>query len=238
MMESVLNEAERKITLLEEKIDYRFEDRQLAFDAITHSSFQNEHKGMVVSNERLEFLGDSVLSLITGELLYKTVSEDEGSLTKMRAALVCEESLHEFAKQLDLGDFLLFGKGEAADGRHRASTLADAVEAVLGAIYLDGGLLKAKKFILPYIKEKLVAMRTSAVGFRDYKTLLQEIVQKNRGDKLSYEIISEEGPAHDRLFVCCVKINSNAMATADGRSKKAAEQASAKEALRIMGVEV
>jgi len=238
MMESVLNEAERKITLLEEKIDYRFEDRQLAFDAITHSSFQNEHKGIVVSNERLEFLGDSVLSLITGELLYKTVSEDEGSLTKIRAALVCEESLHEFAKQLDLGEFLLFGKGEAQEGRHRASTLADAVEAVLGAIYLDGGLLKAKKFIQPYIKEKLNSMRTSAAGFRDYKTLLQEIVQKNRGDKLSYEIISEDGPAHDKVFVCCVKINSNAMATADGRSKKAAEQAAAKEALRIMGVEV
>ena len=238
MMESVLNEAERKITLLEEKIDYRFEDRQLAFDAITHSSFQNEHKGMVVSNERLEFLGDSVLSLITGELLYKTISEDEGSLTKMRAALVCEESLHEFAKQLDLGEYLLFGKGEAADGRYRASTLADAVEAVLGAIYLDGGLLKAKKFIQPYIKEKLTSMRTSAVGFRDYKTLLQEIVQKNRGDKLSYEIISEEGPAHDRLFVCCVKINSNVMATAEGRSKKAAEQSAAKEALGVMGVEV
>ena len=238
MMESVLNEAERKITLLEEKIDYRFEDRQLAFDAITHSSYQNEHKGIVVSNERLEFLGDSVLSLITGELLYKTVSEDEGSLTKIRAALVCEESLHEFAKQLDLGDFLLFGKGEASDGRHRASTLADAVEAVLGAIYLDGGLTKAKKFIHPYIKEKLNSMRTSAAGFRDYKTLLQEIVQKNRGDKLSYEIISEDGPAHDKVFVCCVKINSNAMATADGRSKKAAEQAAAKEALRIMGVEV
>jgi len=108
----------------------------------------------------------------------------------------------------------------------------------LGAIYLDGGLLKAKKFIQPYIKEKLNSMRTSAAGFRDYKTLLQEIVQKNRGDKLSYEIISEDGPAHDKVFVCCVKINSNAMATADGRSKKAAEQAAAKEALRIMGVEV
>lgn len=238
MIESVLNEAERKITLLEEKIDYRFEDRQLAFDAITHSSYQNEHKGVVVSNERLEFLGDSVLSLITGELLYKTVREDEGSLTKIRAALVCEESLYEFAKQLDLGEYLLFGKGEAQDGRHRASTLADAVEAVLGAIYLDGGMTKAKKFIQPYIKEKLTAMKNSAAGFRDYKTLLQEIVQKNRGDKLSYEIVGEEGPAHDKLFICCVKINSNVMATASGHSKKAAEQSAAREALAIMGVEV
>lgn len=238
MMESVLNEAERKITLLEERIDYRFDDRQLAFDAITHSSYQNEHKGIVVSNERLEFLGDSVLSLITGELLYKTVREDEGSLTKTRAALVCEESLYEFAKQLDLGSFLLFGKGEAQDGRVRPSTLADAVEAVLGAIYLDGGLNKAKAFILPFIKERFAAMKTSSAGFKDYKTLLQEIVQKNRGDKLAYEIVDEQGPAHDKIFLCSVKINSNVMATASGHSKKAAEQSAAREALLSMGVEL
>lgn len=238
MIESVLNEAERKITLLEEKIDYRFGDRQLAFDAITHSSFQNEHKGLVVSNERLEFLGDSVLALVTGELLYKTVSEDEGSLTKMRAALVCEETLYDIAKQLDLGEFLLFGKGETQGGKIRSSTLSDAVEAVLGAIYLDGGLVNAKKFILPFIKERLNSLRNSAAGFRDYKTLLQEIVQKNKGDKLSYEIIGEEGPAHEKSFICSVKINSNAMATAVGSSKKAAEQAAAKETLKAMGVEV
>lgn len=237
-MENVLNEAERKITLLEEKINYHFNDRQLAFDAITHSSYQNEHKGIVVSNERLEFLGDSVLSLIVGELLYKTVREDEGSLTKIRAALVCEESLYEFAKQLNLGEYLLFGKGELQEGCYRVSTLADAVEAVIGAVYLDGGLSKAKKFIMPYIKEKLSIVKKSAVGFRDFKTLLQEIVQKNKGDKLSYEIVGEEGPAHDRLFICSVKVNTNVMATAGGHSKKSAEQAAAKEALSVMGVDI
>lgn len=238
MLENVLNEADRKITLLEEKIGYEFTDRQLAFDAVTHSSFCNEHKGVAVSNERLEFLGDSVLSLMTCELLYQTVNEDEGSLTKIKASLVCEDSLYEYAKRLNLGEYLLFGKGELQDGRYRSSTLSDAVEAVLGAIYLDGGMAKAKKFIMPYIREKLSAMSRELPGARDYKTQLQELVQKNKGDKLFYDIVGEDGPAHDRKFVCRVMINSNVMATASGHSKKTAEQAAAKEVLSLMGVEV
>ena len=232
MIESVLNEAERKITLLEEKIDYRFEDRQLAFDAITHSSYQNEHKGIVVSNERLEFLGDSVLSIITCEYLYTHLNEPEGMLTKLKAALVCEDSLYTFAVSKGLGECLLFGKGERSSGTVRKSTLADAVEAVLGAIYLDSGMDEGKKYILPYLIE---AVGESDV-LHDWKTMLQEIVQKNRGEILSYEIVEESGPAHDKNFVCHVKINSNVLAEGSGHSKKKAEQNAARAALELMGI--
>ena len=230
-------------SLLEEKIEYEFKDKLLLDTALTHSSYANELKAKgvtVLYNERLEFLGDSVLSLIASVYLFKgNRGMFEGDLTKIRAGIVCENALYDYALEIGLGDYLYLGHGEeVTGGRTRKSVLSDAVEAVLGAIYLDGGVLKAKKFILPFIKEKLNSMRTSAAGFRDYKTLLQEIVQKNKGDKLSYEIIGEEGPAHDKVFICSVKINSNVMATAEGSSKKAAEQAAARETLKAMGVEV
>ena len=225
-------EAEEKVSLLEKKINYIFTDRRLAADAITHSSFHNEHKQNTESNERLEFLGDSVLSLITCEYLFSRIHENEGILTKLKAALVCEDSLYGFARTIGLGECLLFGKGEKGAGTERKSTLADAVEAVLGAVYLDGGAEEARKIILPYL--------ISSVGesdiLHDYKTVLQEIVQKNRGELLSYEIIEESGPAHDKMFVCQVKINSNVIAKGEGRSKKSAEQSAAKSALALMGI--
>ena len=154
MKTSFYPEAEEKITLLEKKINYSFKNRRFAADAITHSSFYNEHKQETASNERLEFLGDSVLSLITCEYLFSNINENEGVLTKLKAALVCEESLYVFAKQINLGECLLFGKGEKAAGTERKSTLADAVEAMRGAVYLDGGIEEVKKIFCRLLKRR------------------------------------------------------------------------------------
>lgn len=225
-------EAEEKAALLEQKIGYVFKNKRLAADAITHSSFHNEHKHDGESNERLEFLGDSVLSLITCEYLYTHLSENEGVLTKLKAALVCEDSLYNFAKMKGIGECILFGKGERSSGVERRSTLADAVEAVLGAIYLDSGMKSAKDYILPYI----ISSAGESDLLHDWKTTLQEVIQKNRGELLSYDIIEESGPAHDKKFVCQVRINSNIIAEGEGRSKKAAEQAAARSALALMGI--
>ncbi len=232
MSASFYTGAEEKISLLEKKINYSFTNKKLAADAVTHSSFYNEHKHETESNERLEFLGDSVLSLITCEYLFSHIHENEGVLTKLKAALVCEDSLYAFAKAKGLGECLLFGKGEKAAGTERKSTLADAVEAMLGAVYLDAGIEEVKKIILPY----LISCIGESEVLHDYKTMLQEIVQKNKGELLSYEIIDESGPAHDKMFVCQVKINSNIIAKGEGHSKKTAEQAAAKSALALMGI--
>ncbi len=232
MKKKPIPEAEEKVSQLEKNIGYVFRNKRLATDAVTHSSFYNEHKHTSESNERLEFLGDSVLSLITCEYLYSHINENEGVLTKLKAALVCEDSLYTFAKMKNIGECILFGKGERDTGVERKSTLADAVEAVLGAIYLDGGMEAAKKYILPYIIESA----GESDILHDWKTTLQEVVQKNKGELLSYEIVDESGPAHDRKFVCQVRINSNVIAEGEGRSKKAAEQAAARSALALMGI--
>ena len=227
-----LPEIDEKVALLEQKINYVFKNKKLAADALTHSSYYNEHKRESHSNERLEFLGDSVLSIITCEYLYTHLSEAEGMLTKLKAALVCEDSLFMFAKRHGIGECLLFGKGERNVGIVRKSTLADAVEAVLGAVYLDSGMDGAKAFILPYLIESV----GESDILHDWKTTLQEIVQKNKGEILSYEIIEESGPAHDKHFVCQVKINSNVLAEGSGHSKKKAEQSAARAALEVMGI--
>lgn len=227
-----LPEIDEKVALLEQKINYVFKNKRFAADALTHSSFYNEHKKESRSNERLEFLGDSVLSIITCEYLYSHLNEAEGMLTKIKAALVCEDSLYNFAVSKGLGECLLFGKGEKSAGTVRKSTLADAVEAILGAIFLDSGMDRAKEFILPYLIETL---HESDI-LHDWKTMLQEIVQKNKGELLSYEIVEESGPAHDKNFVCHVKINSNVLAEGSGHSKKKAEQSAAKAALELMGI--
>ena len=232
MKNPLLPEIEEKVGLLEKKINYVFKNKKLAADALTHSSFYNEHKKESRSNERLEFLGDSVLSIITCEYLYTHLNEPEGMLTKLKAARVCEDSLYTFAVSKGLGECLLFGKGERSSGTVRKSTLADAVEAILGAIYLDSGMDEGKKYILPYLIE---AVGESDV-LHDWKTMLQEIVQKNRGEILSYEIVEESGPAHDKNFVCHVKINSNVLAEGSGHSKKKAEQNAARAALELMGI--
>ena len=217
---------------LEEKIKYDFSDKELLLTALTHSSYHNEHKKDSECNERLEFLGDSVLSVICSEFLYSKAKGDEGDLSRLRAALVCEEALCEYASEIGLGTYIYLGKGEQKGGRMRPSILADATEALLGAIYLDGGLRHAKKFILPFLKEKYSSIRNA----RDYKSILQEVIQKNPVEKLSYSIVSEQGPAHDRVFVCAAYINSNEMTTGTGKTKKAAEQEAAKNLLSVMGI--
>jgi len=215
---------------LEKRIGYTFRNKDLLITAMTHSSYHNENKSRPC-NERLEFLGDAVLSVISANYLYAG-GGDEGELSKTRATLVCEEALFDYGSELDLGDFLFLGKGEAESGKRRPSTVADAVEALIAAIYLDGGMEKASAFILPFLTERHEKVKNN----RDYKTILQEIVQKNKGELLSYEHTGESGPEHNKMFSCRVLINSNAIAEGTGHSKKAAEQQAAKAALEMMGI--
>ncbi len=224
------------IAKFEEIIGYTFKNKQLIQQALSHSSYSNERKKPNGSNERLEFLGDSVLSIVVSDFLYKNLNVAEGQLTKIRASLVCEKSLHVFAKKISLGDFLLLGKGEEnTGGRQRPSILADAFEAVIAAIYLDGGMGAAAKHILHFIPEDV--HHTGHPVFSDFKTILQEVVQKNPEEKVEYVLIGEEGPDHNKRFVVEVCLNSQMIGRGSGRSKKEAEQLAAKEALELMGYE-
>ena len=229
---------EKELYLLERAINYSFNDIKYLTTALTHSSYCNEHRkrGILVSNERSEFLGDSVLSVITAEFLYFRFPEaDEGFLTRTRAALVCEDTLARFANGISLGDYMLFGKGESAasGGRHRKSTLADAFEALIAAIYLDGGMQKAKEFVLPFITQSVDAVIKA--GTEDYKSRLQRIVQQTPEEVLSYSLVGEEGPPHDRVFSYEVYLNSNLLGKGRGRTKREAEQEAAREALILLG---
>ena len=211
---------------LEEKLHYHFKNRDLLITALTHSSYANEAKAPTKYNERLEFLGDSVLSLVVANYLFRHSTRPEGELSRMRASLVSEEALFQFAKEIDLGAYLRLGRGEElGGGRERPSVVSDAFEAVIAALYLDGGMEAARSFILPFITEGKTAEE-------DYKTKLQEVIQQNPEDKLSYAVTGESGPAHDKRFEVTVLLNGNAMAAGTGRSKKAAEQQAAKAALR------
>ncbi len=224
------------IAKFEEIIGYTFKNKQLIHQALSHSSYSNERKKPNGSNERLEFLGDSVLSIVVSDFLYKNLNVAEGQLTKIRASLVCEKSLHVFAKKISLGNFLLLGKGEEnTGGRQRPSILADAFEAVIAAIYLDGGMEAAAKHILRFIPEDV--HHTGHPVFSDFKTILQEVVQKNPEEKVEYVLIGEEGPDHNKRFVVEVCLNSQMIGRGSGRSKKEAEQLAAKEALELMGYE-
>lgn len=229
-----MSENER-IEEFEELIKYKFKNKALIVNALTHSSYANENRNPEGSNERLEFLGDSVLSIVVSDYLYKQLgSVAEGDLTKLRASLVCEKSLHIFAKKIKLGDYIFLGKGEEnTGGRERPSILADAFEAVIAAIYLDGGMEAARRHILRFIPSDLLHGTKMAYG--DYKTVLQEIVQKNPEEKVEYVLIGEEGPDHNKRFVVEVTLNSQVIGTGKGRSKKNAEQLAAKEALELMG---
>lgn len=219
------------------KLDYTFKNPELLKNALTHSSYANEHRDKgVKNNERLEFLGDSVLGLICTKYIWNHYKNmPEGELTKLRSAIVCENSLYEFALELELSDDLLLGKGEkSSGGGRRPSVLSDACEAVIAAVYLDGGFDEAEKFIIGFIKEKAEEIIRSHSTV-DYKTLLQEIVQKNHEEVLSYRLKGESGPDHDKRFEVEVLINSNVIACGEGKSKKLAEQAAAKLALELMG---
>ena len=215
---------------LEEKLGYTFQDKSLLENALTHSSCANESKGRLHSNERLEFLGDSILGMVVAEHLYRNHPDlPEGELTRTRAALVCEESLVEVAHDLGLGDYLKLGKGEeAGGGRTRPSIRADAVEAVLAAVYLDGGIGSARKIIQKYILSREIEGLNSK---RDYKTALQELVQQESGQSLKYRLTGSEGPDHDKRFFVEVDLNGQPVGAGKGRSKKEAEQMAAKAAI-------
>ncbi len=225
------------MTELEEKIHYEFKNPKLLTEALSHSSYANENKKNRKSNERLEFLGDSVLSIVVSQYLFEHFSHfPEGDLTKIRASLVCEKALHVFAKQIDLGKYLLLGRGEEnTGGRERASILADAFEALIAAIFLDGGLESARTHILRFIPEDLDLQKSAA--FNDYKTILQEVIQKNPEEKIEYVLVEQSGPDHNKAFKVHVCLNSNIIGVGSGRSKKEAEQMAAREALELMGYE-
>ena len=219
---------------LMERIGYTFQNIRLLENALTHSSYANEGNRGLKSNERLEFLGDSVLGFITARYLFGQESGAEGELTKLRASLVCEKALFSYAEKLGLGDCLLLGKGERmTGGAHRPSILADAFEAVIAAIYLDGGLEPVEHFLLPFLEAE--RSQQCRAKFKDYKTALQEIVQQNPGEKLEYELKDESGPDHNKSFIMEVHLNSNVIGVGRGRSKKDAEQQAAREALKLMG---
>ncbi len=218
---------------LEEKLGYTFRDQRLLQAALYHSSYANEHRGGgIQSNERLEFLGDAVLGMVTADYLFhKHPDLPEGDLTRIRAALVCEESLHEAAQSLCLGDYLKLGRGEeSGGGRQRPSILADATESVFAAVYLDGGMEQARAIIhrvlLDREREEVVEERR-----RDFKTQLQELVQRRSDQVMRYEMTGESGPDHAKVFEACVRINDEIVGTGTGRSKKEAEQSAARSAL-------
>ena len=222
------------MTDLEKKLDYHFRDLALLKTALTHSSFANENRASgAVCNERLEFLGDSVLGVMVAERLYRQCSEmPEGDMTRLRAELVCENSLHETALRLGLGEDLRLGRGEEhTGGRTRRSILADAVEAVLAAIYLDGGFEQARRFVDRFVLSRMGAEET-AVG--DFKTRLQELVQQHSGQVLTYPLLSEEGPDHNKTFTVQVALNGEVLGVGRGRTKKQAEQAAARQALSAL----
>jgi ribonuclease-3 len=215
---------------LEERLGYQFRDRSLLENALTHSSYANEHRDAgITSNERLEFLGDSVLGMVVADHLYRAYpNRPEGELTRTRAALVCESSLVEVARALELGRYLRLGKGEDGDGgRERPSILADATEAVLAAIYLDGGITQARRVIRALILTNEEELGAS----RDYKTILQELVQRESGRTLTYRLVRAEGPDHAKRFSVEVELNGKSVGAGVGRTKKAAEQNAAKAAI-------
>ena len=216
---------------LENAIGYRFRNITLLQNALTHSSFANERwHDSLKSNERLEFLGDSILGMVVAEFLYRNYPDrPEGELTRMRAAMVCENSLAKVADQIGLGEHLLLGHGEEqGGGRARASILADAVESVIAASFLDGGMEPARKFI-----EKIILCHVPEHCLRnaDYKTALQELIQQKKNQVLTYELTGESGPDHDKHFAVQVLLNGTVIGSGEGTSKKRAEQDAARNAM-------
>ncbi len=215
---------------LQEKIEYRFRDKELLLSALMHSSYTNEkHLQKYKCNERLEFLGDAVLELVSSEFLFFSNRKiSEGELTKLRASMVCEPSLAFCAREIQLGSYLLLGKGEEiTGGRERDSVISDALEALIGAIYLDGGFANAKEFIHKFVLNDLENKKL----FYDSKTILQEMVQANFTDVISYHLIGEEGPDHNKTFSVAVCIGEECYGNGVGKTKKAAEQEAAYRAI-------
>ena len=218
---------------LEKKIGYIFKNKELLNRALTHTSYAYEHN--MPSNEKLEFLGDSILEFISSDYIYKTYTNlKEGEMTKVRASVVCEDSLYKVAKSLNFSDFLNLGKSEMVTCKQgRPAILADSVEAVIAAIYLDGGLEPASKFIIENLKED-IEVAVHHVGEKDYKTVLQEILQAHGNVKIEYIILREIGPDHAKLFEVEVKYNNKRLAIGTGKSKKMAEMEAARKAIEIV----
>ncbi|WZL83058.1 ribonuclease III [Vallitaleaceae bacterium 9-2] len=220
----------KKLHEFESVISYPFENMKLLIQSLTHSSYANEHNlKKIENNERLEFLGDAVLEIVTSDYLYRKYPDNlEGELTKLRASLVCEPTLATFAREISLGSYLLLGKGEdASGGRERDSVLSDTVEALIGAIYLDGGIDKARTFI----ERTLLSDIPSRQRFVDSKTQLQEYIQQFSEQPIEYRVMSETGPDHDKHFEVHVYHNEAVVGQGSGRSKKSAEQSAAMDAL-------
>ena len=220
-----------QIKEFQEKIGYQFQQEGLLRQALTHSSYANEHRMKKLSdNERLEFLGDAVLEIVTSDFLYHEHSDvPEGELTRVRASIVCEQTLAFCTRTLNLGDYLFLGKGEdQTGGRKRKSILSDAFEAIIGAIYLDGGFANAKEFIHRFVLNNVEHMQL----FYDSKTILQELIQ-GRHEQLSYELIDESGPDHDKQFTVAVLVDGERVSEGEGHTKKAAEQQAAYQALLL-----
>lgn len=219
---------------LENNIDYTFQNKDLLLNALTHTSFANEHKAKKMKdNERLEFLGDAVLEMVSSEFLYKNMENmPEGDMTKLRASLVCEPTLADDARQIELDTFIYLGKGEeATGGRKRDSIVSDAFEALIGAIFLDGGIDKAKAFILRFALNDIENKRL----FHDSKTILQERINIVKLGTLSYEIVEESGPDHNKSYKAVAKLDDKIIGKGQGHTKKSAEQQAAYNALKALG---
>ncbi len=238
-MNNNLKNETNNIPILEEKINYVFKDKSTVLTAITHSSYANEKKARKLKyNERIEFLGDSVLSLTVSEHLYNMYPDlPEGELTVTRSKIVCENSLSRCAVDIGLGELLLLGKGEElSGGRRKSSILSDAFEALIGAIYIDGGFETAKAFILKHM-DSIIKSSMQGKLFYDYKTQLQEKIQQKGEQQITYKVIEERGPDHNKTFVTQIKINNAVCGQGSGRSKKESEQNAAKDALDKLPVQ-
>ena len=228
------NDMGQKIHSLQETINYKFNNNHMIIEAITHSSYANESKNKNIRyNERLEFLGDSALGLTISEYIFEKYKHlPEGELTKMRASVVCEASLARQARNIGLGQYLLLGKGEElTGGRDRESILADALEALIGAIYIDGGIEESRKFVLNYFMDSIVLASKGSL-FKDYKTDLQELLQSKGFEKITYKVVNEYGPDHNKSFDVEVLFGDTVIGRGSGKSKKEAEQRAAKEGIK------
>ena len=218
------------LSILEENINYKFRNREVLKKALTHTSYANEHH--IESNEKLEFLGDSILEFLSSKYIYKNFSFlKEGEMTKVRADVVCEKSLYKVALRHDFSDFLYLGKSQLMTRESaRPAILADSVEAVIAAIYFDSGLKQAEKFIVENLKDE-IRIASKNVGMKDYKTVLQEKLQVHGDVNIKYTILEEKGPDHDKTFVAQVSCNGKKLAIGEGKNKKTAEMNAAHMAL-------
>ncbi len=224
---------ENDLATLEQSIGYTFKNKDLLKNALTHTSYAYEHR--IKSNEKLEFLGDSILEFISSKYLYNNYPKlKEGEMTKVRASVVCEESLYKIASKHNFSDFLYVGKSEKIhQGNRKVAIMADSVEALIAAIYFDSGLEEAEKFIVDNLKDE-IEIASKNVGMKDHKTVLQEKLQVHGNVDIKYEIINETGPDHDKTFTAQVKLNGKVLATGTGKTKKQAEMDAADKALKII----